>query len=628
MKALKLLTPGKIGGVELKNRIIVSSMCLNFSGKDGEVTDKMIAFFESRAKSGTGAFVIPANPHGENKHARSSLNADSRIGQWKPLLDAIHMHGAKAFCQIHPPGIQLGREGFSTSPFDLSTEQVQQLIESYARGAQRAQKAGFDGVEIHGAHAHEVALLLSQLLNTRTDQYGGNLENCARMAAEMVARMKELCGPDFPVIMRISAEERIPGGRELPESLKICQILQAAGADAIHVSAGMPASDEWECPPSEIRQGHLDFMGRYMKAGLDIPVILVGRVVEWQVAEKILENGDADFVAMARTALAASDWAAGVGRDDYPLRRCIGCNQGCRTRREQTKSVCFCLQNPLLGREELISISTDAVGKKVCVVGGGVAGLEAANIFSQRGCQVTIFEREKKLGGMFHWASMPPGKAPYRNVIEYYERVLPPRGVNIVTGVAVDGTPKGDWDLVVAAVGGEAICPPIIVENTSLTPAVDFLAAEHVPEGDYVVIGDGLVGYEVADYLLQQGKKTILVGNDPRDPALTHGAARWHFMQERFKKTGLEIFRHSTVKRINSNGFTVQGEDGVEREINGRYAYILACGYRPTAQSVTDNFAGKGAPVLVVGNASHAGDAMDAIHDAFCKSVEYTFACE
>ncbi len=626
MNDIRLLTPAKIGPVELKNRIIVSSMCLYFSGKNGEVTDKMIAFFENRAKAGTGAFIIPANPHGENKRARGSLNDDSRIPEWKPLLDALHAQGAKVFCQIHPSGIQFGRKGFTESPFDLSTEDMKQLIESYAVGALRAKKAGFDGVEIHGAHGHEVALLLSELLNTRTDQYGGSLENCARSVAEMIARMKELCGKDFPVVLRISAEERIPGGRQVPESLKICKIMQAAGADAIHASAGMPESEEWECPPSEIEQGHLRAIGKTLKAGLNIPVIVVGRVVDWRVGEEMVRNGEADFIAMGRTALADSQWAAAIGNDDVVVRKCIGCNQGCRTRREQTKGMAACLQNPILGREEMIRLAKDPAVKSVCVIGGGVSGLEAANIFSQRGHKVTVYERESRLGGLFRLASWTPGKKPYMNVIEYYEKALPKRGVKFVLNSEIDGAPEGKWDLIVVATGGDAIRPPIQVENATVVQATDFLKSGRAEADKYVVVGDGLVGYELADYILERGKKPLLVGNDPREPISTQGIARWHFMAQRFEKAGLEVVRHSTVQRIDADGLTVKSDDGAVRRIDGKYQYILACGYKPAKAEAIKRLEAKGVPVLVVGNAALAGDAMDAIHDAFDKSVAYNFS--
>ncbi|MDR1482522.1 MAG: NAD(P)/FAD-dependent oxidoreductase [Synergistaceae bacterium] len=622
-----LLSPAKIGPVVFKNRIIVSSMCLYFSGKNGEVTDKMVTFFRNRAKGGTGAFIIPANPHGENKRARGSISSDDRVEQWKPLLDAIHAEGAKAVCQIHPSGIQFGRADFteSDSPFDLSAEGMMALIESYALGARRAQRAGFDAAEIHGAHGHEVALLLSRLLNTRTDRYGGSVENCARTVTEMIARMKEFCGGNFPVILRMSGEERIPGGREIDESVEICKLAVAAGADAIHVSSGMPESEEWECPPSEIEQGHIGWMGKRLKDALSVPVIVVGRVVDWEVGERMIERGEADFVAMARTSLAEPRWALGVGRNDIPLKKCIACNQGCRTRREQNKSMAACLQNPRTGREELINIERDRNPRNICIVGAGPSGLEAADVFSERGHRVTVFERENTPGGMFRWASKTPGKNSYMNVVEYYEKLLPGRGVKTVFGANLSEVPEGRWDLVVLAVGGRAIVPPFKVENARTQLAIDFLADGGLKSDSYVVVGDGLVGYEIADYIIQRGGRVVLVGNDPREPIATQGVARWHFMKKRFDEAKLETIRHSTVEQLDGGGLTVRLSDGSVRRIDGDFDYIIACGYRQAPAEFIEKFTSAGIPVLVVGNAGKPGDAMDAIHDAFDKALAYSF---
>lgn len=626
MKDCALLTPAKIGPVEIKNRVIVSSMCLYYSNKNGDVTDKMIAFFKNRAEAGIGAFIIPANPHGANKRARGSLSDDSRIAQWEPLLNVIHDAGAKVFNQIHPSGTQFGRAGFDESPFELSTEGIRKMIESYAQGALRAKKAGFDGVEIHGAHGHEVALLLSELLNTRKDQYGGNLENCARNVTEMISRIKELCGGDFPVILRISGEERIPGGRTIEKSSEICCLAEAAGADAIHVSVGMPASEEWECPPSEIQEGHLGYMGKYLKERLKVPVIVVGRIVDWNVANKMVEEAEADFCAIARTVLADGNWMRAVGNDDYPIRHCIACNQGCRTRREQNKTQCECLQNPLTSREELFDLNEqDAAGKKVCVIGAGLSGLEAANVFAHRGAAVTVFDEAGSIGGLFRAASAAPGKSNYIDVIGYYQQVLPIYHVSFQLGEKINEIPEGDWDLVVVAVGGKAIIPPIkTAPSAKVEKAAEMLMSGKCDAESYVVVGDGLVGYETADYLSQRGKSVIVIGNDPREQDALQGIARWHFMKKRFAEAGVKVIRHSTVLSIDEGGFDYQDNEGADHRFDGAFSYVLACGYVPDKKAVA-KLAEKAGKAIVVGSSAKGGDAMDAIHDAFDKAISYKF---
>lgn len=621
----KILTPAKIGNVEIKNRVIVSSMCLYYSGKNGEVTEKMISFFGKRAEAGIGAFILPANPHGENKRARGSISDDSRIAQWEPLINKVHSFGAKIFCQIHPSGIQFGREGFNDSPFDISTDGIKNMISSYAEGAVRAQKAGFDGVEIHGAHGHEVALLLSELLNTRNDQYGGSLENCARTVTEMISEIKKRCGKDFPVILRISGEERIPGGRTIEGTSEICLLAQKSGVDAIHVSAGMPESEEWECPPSEVEEGHLSYMGAYLKKKLFVPVILVGRIVHWQTAEKIINEKSADFVAIARAILADANWMKAVGNDNFPIRHCLGCNQGCRTRREQNKSMCECLQNPLTGREEEVIIAKDSVNKKVCVIGGGLAGLESARIFALRGAEVHIYDSSDKLGGLFRTASIAPGKNCYLSIIEFYEKELSSLNVQFNLKNKLSGVPSGAWDLVVIATGGKPFVPPVEIEDgTDVAYAEDLLNSYTLSGEEYVVIGDGLVGYETADYLVSRGKKVLLIGNDPRDPESLQGIARWHFMKKRFNENHVQIIKKSTVRKISNKEMIYVDEHRGEIKINHSYNYVLACGYVPD-KDTTAKFLNQAFSSITVGNAEKSGDAMDSIHDAFNKSRLYSF---
>lgn len=617
---VNLLTPAAIGKVKLKNRVVFPSMCLYYSDQEGNVTDKLVAFIEKRARGGVGSFIIPANPHGANKPNRASIDDDSRIAQWRRLTDMVHSYEGRVFCQIHPSGIQFGRAGFCESPLELPTESVQELIESYAQGALRAKKAGFDGVEIHGAHGHEVALFLSSLLNKRKDKYGAGVEGHARIVTEMIERIKVLAGADFPVILRISGEERLPGGREIDETLEICRLVEAAGADAIHVSVGMPDSEEWECPPCEIPQGHLASLAEVLKRNLQIPVIVVGRIVDWKVAEDIISSEKADLIAVGRALLAEPGWMDAVGRDaPGQIRLCIGCNQGCRTKRGQDKSPTMCLQNPLLGQEEKIHIKQDRDVKKVCIVGAGVSGLEAAYIMAQRGHEVTVFEKENEMGGIFRWASVPPGKKEYLNVLKFYEKNLLDRGVRFVFNCEVAQLPKG-FDIYLLAVGGQEIIPEIKNSGAQVYRAVDLLAGDR-PDGDsYVVIGDGLVGYETADYLVGSGKKVILVGDSVETPLERLGIARWHFMKERFKHGDITIIGDSVVTAVGPSSFVISGKNGETREIFGRYKYVTACGYRVNDELYT-KARDSGENVYLVGSAKNCGDAMESIHDAFFTAL-------
>ncbi|MEL7565301.1 MAG: FAD-dependent oxidoreductase [Dehalobacterium sp.] len=613
----KMLSPGMIGSIQLKNRVILPSMCLYFSDKNGNVTDKLYTFVEKRARSGVGGFIIPANPHGVNKPNRASIVDDSFIPQWHRLTDMVHNYGSRVFCQLHPSGAQFGRADFSENPLDHTAEEVKMLIESYAQGALRAKKAGFDGVEIHGAHGHEVALFLSTLINQRTDEYSGDLAGHARIVTEMIKKIKTYAGNDFPVILRISGEERLPGGREIGETVELCRLAEGAGADAIHISVGMPDSEEWECPSSDITQGHIAWMGEIAKKSLHIPVIAVGRIVDWRVAEDIIATGKADFITVGRALLAEPDWMKSVGRsEEAGIRLCIGCNQGCRNKRSKKKSPCTCFQNPMLGQEELVEIKKDETVKEVCIIGAGLSGLEAANVMSQRGHRVTIFEKGKELGGIFRWASVPPGKEEYRNLLRYYERTLSKRGVKFVFRYPVDELPDG-FDIYLLAVGGREIIPNLAQNGADVCQAVELLSGSKEPDKDaYVVVGDGLIGYETADFLIQKGKKVILVGDSTDDPLARLGIARWHFMEERFQKGEIRIIRDALVTAVGTDGFTIRHKNGEREERAGRYTYVLACGYS-TNEDLYHQVKDTGKEVYLIGSAKAQGDGMDAIHDAF-----------
>lgn len=616
----KLLTNAMIGKVRLKNRIIFPSMCLYFSDDEGNVTEKLSVFFENRARAGVGAFIIGANPHGANKLNRPSLADDSRIEQWQRFNNALHGYDARVFCQLHPSGLQFGRTGFSKSPLDMATEDVETLIESYAQGALRARKAGFDGVEIHGAHGHEVALFLSMLLNKRTDKFGGDLEGHAAIVTEMIKKIKDYAGQDYPVILRISGEERLSGGRKIEGTVELCRLVEAAGADAIHISVGMPDSEEWECPSSEVPQGHLAWMGEVLKRHLKIPVIVVGRIVDWKVAEDIVASDKADFLAVGRALLAEPNWMQSIGNNEAGLvHLCIGCNQGCRTKRAKESSPTGCLQNPLLGLEEKIQITKDSKVKNVCVVGAGVSGLEAAEVMYLRGHQVTIFERDKEIGGLFRYASMPPGKKDYLSLLRYYQKNLAERGVRFVFDYNVDQLPDG-FDIYLIASGGKEIIPPLNAGGVKLQRAVDLLAEGNPQDDTYVVVGDGLVGYETADFLISFGKKVIMVGDSPEDPIARLGIARWHFMNERFKHGDIRIIQHSLITSIVPHSFSITSEDGKSTEVKGDYSFVLACGYKANDE-LYNKVKDSKKEIYLIGSAKNCGDAMDSIHDAFFTAM-------
>lgn len=296
---MNVFTPIRLGSVELKNRIVFPSMCTHFCNPEGYVNDILTAYVRERAEGGIGLIIIPGSPHGKPGTARPAISDNSYIPGWAKLADEVHKCGARLFCQLHPASFQAGR-GYKIDDInDFTPEYIQELIGSYAAGAVRCRLAGVDGVELHGAHAHEIAQFMSPHYNHRTDEYGGSTEKRARFAMDVIKGIKAAVGDDFPLIFRISGDERVPGGRGIDETVEIARLLEAAGADAIHVSCGMPESDEWISAPMDVEDTFNAVNAEKVKAAVTIPVIAVNRITNIEEANQVLERGQADMVAMA-----------------------------------------------------------------------------------------------------------------------------------------------------------------------------------------------------------------------------------------------------------------------------------------------------------------------------------------
>ena len=334
----KLFTPIKIGQAEIKNRVVLPSMCVHFCEKDGHMNDCFREYVRRRAAGGPGLLIVPGSPHGKKSPGRPALSDDSYIPDWAELAGIVHQYGAKLFCQLHPAKSQAGRGEKVEKPSDFTQEDLDGLIESYAQCALRCKKAGVDGVDIHGAHAHEIALFMSQFYNDRTDRYGGSVENRALFPARIVKAIKETCGRGFPVIFRISGTELVEGGRTAEETGRIARILEEAGADAIHVSVGMPESGGYISAPMDVEDCFNVDNAAVIRRYVNIPVIAVGRIVDIRQAVDVVESGKADMVSMARAQLADPELVnkyLGVNRE--PVYRCIGCNQGCKDKKARKK---------------------------------------------------------------------------------------------------------------------------------------------------------------------------------------------------------------------------------------------------------------------------------------------------
>jgi len=534
----KLFEPTHIGKMEIKNRIVMPPMGTNMGTPDGHVTEEVVCYYRERARGGVGLIIVETTcvdaPVGKTTAFQLAIDNDRFIPGLSRLAETIHQHGSRTVLQLQhggrgtksaitgiqpvapspipmPYGTQVGYEG--EMPRELALAEIKDLVRKFAAAAQRARQAGFDGVEIHSTGYYLVAQFLSSTANARQDEYGGSLGNRARFLTEIVQAVRAGVGPDYPVLCKISAMELGPGaGITVEEAQQIARIAEEAGADALEIAAML-----WgiipRLPPStaEAPGGLLPFMDGLKKA-VRIPLIAAGRITP-ELGEKALQERQADLIAMGKALIADPDLPikAEAGRVDE-IRPCIGCLRCIDNQTVKGKGI-MCSVNAAVGRERESEVKPPEKSKRVFVVGGGPAGMEAARVTALRGHRVTLYEKQDKLGGQLLEAIVPPHKDNMKPFLEYLTGQMTKRSVDVKLGVeATDQLiSEAKPDVVVLAAGVITILPSIPgIGNASVVTAKEVLNGAKV--GDtVVVIGGGLVGCETAEYLAKQRKKVTVV---------------------------------------------------------------------------------------------------------------------
>ncbi|MFH0844269.1 MAG: FAD-dependent oxidoreductase, partial [Pseudomonadota bacterium] len=522
-----LFSAARIGDLEIKNRMVVPAMVMNYCNVDGTPTEKYIAYHEARAKGGWGLIITEdyaVDPGGKGFTHIPGLWEDRQIELHSRLPEKIHKHGGKILAQIYHAGRQTdslitGSKPVAPSPIpcpvkkempqELTIPEIADLLEKFGDCALRAKQAGFDGVEIHGAHGYLIAQFLSTYANKRTDRYGGSLFNRARFAMEIIQNIRGKVGNRFPLLFRISGDEFVPGGRTIEETKAIAMLIEKAGVDGIHVSAGVYGKNSIIVPPARIAKGWITDLAFEVKKVVSIPVITVSRIPDPFIAESVLASGKADLVAMGRASIADPDLPnkAAEGRFDEII-YCVGCMQGCR------EKIRGCTLNPLTGRELEFAIGPAKERRKVLIAGGGVAGMEAALVSAKRGHDVSLYEKSSNLGGAYLLAAVPPGKGDISSFIAWQKNQLEKLGVTVHLNREVhDGVvDREDPDVVITATGGDPLVPDIPgIDKPNVISAYDVLSGRAAVGDRVIVVGGGLVGSEVADYLSSHNKAVIII---------------------------------------------------------------------------------------------------------------------
>ncbi|MFH0845469.1 MAG: tRNA-dihydrouridine synthase, partial [Pseudomonadota bacterium] len=455
----RLFEPLSFNGLQLKNRIVMPPMATNFAGARGEVTDQMISYYEERAKGGAGLVILEVTgvdfPRGNTVLHQVAIHDDSCMEGLSRLVNAVKKWGARIATQLHHAGRRASSKSTGMIPVApspiacyggdmpevLDKKGILSIIKAFAEGARRAKAVGFDAVELHCAHGYLMGQFLSPLTNTRTDEYGGPLANRVRFVTEIIEAVRGEVGEDYPILARISGDEFIPGGLRISDSVEIARILERTGIDCIHVSGGSTPSNleqyraqEISTIPSMYFKGpSFAHLAQEIRRSVGVPVIAVGRINDPLMAEQVLEQDKADLVTMGRALIADPELPnkAYEGRTDE-IRKCIACLHCINVVLNQKGSL-RCAINPVVGREAQ-AIPKPEKSKKVLVIGGGPAGMEAARWASSRGHHVSLWEKDRRLGGQLNLAHIPPHKDELKGLTDYLSKQLELHKVPIELG--------------------------------------------------------------------------------------------------------------------------------------------------------------------------------------------------
>jgi 2,4-dienoyl-CoA reductase-like NADH-dependent reductase (Old Yellow Enzyme family)/thioredoxin reductase len=632
-----LFQPLEIGGLRLKNRLVVPPMGTGFAAEDGTVTDRLINYHEARARGGFALITMEVTAvdgiEGKGSAHQLSIFDDRFIPGFKRLVDRVHDAGAKVGVQLYHPGrVTLpafigGLQPVGPSPVpdpvwrqatrELTVQDIARLVESFAQGARRAKEAGFDIVELHGAHGYLISQFMSGYANKRTDEYGGGFEGFIRFPVEIIRRVRQLVGPDFPIFFRISGDELVPMGRTVTESVEVAKRLVQEGVNVIDVSIGVMESSAVTSAPPDMEQGFNAVMTAAFKKALSVPVIAVGRINEPDVAEEIVNSGKADLVAIGRQSLTDPDWPNKVAKGQKnDIVKCISCNEGCIEGIViWRRPMITCVQNLALGKEAEYASPHASKRKKVLIAGGGPAGLEAARTAALWGHQVILYEKDAALGGQINIAVIPPKKDIYKEVTLSRAKAIKELGVEIHLSeeLTPDTVKQIAPDVLIIATGSKPLIPKIsgVERKNVIAPAEALRGAK---TGDNVVIvGGGLVGCETADYLAQQGKKVTIV-EMLRHTARDIGPAARYFLRRRLAEKGIKILTSTTVEEIVDGGVKVSSSEGSQL-LGPVDTVVLATGaesvneLEPAVKDIVPE-------VYVIGDAAKPGKILAAVEQA------------
>lgn len=633
-----LFEPISIGPIRIKNRLVMPPMVMCYAGVRGEVSEQVLAHFERVARGGIGLVIVEASyvhPLGKVLEGQIAIDSDDLVPGLSRVVDVVKSFGAAIAIQLFHGGIQakvpepVGPSAIARklvpppkTPRELTTREVEELVEAFANAALRAKQAGFDMVEVHGTHGYLVAEFLSPLTNRRTDKYGADR---ALFAIEIVERIKEKCGKSYPVIFRLIADEFEPGGITVDYAKQIAKRLEEVGVDAFDITAGTYDSLDHIIPPIYYdTPGYFAKYAREIKKVVSVPVITGGMISTPEDVAKLIEEGYADAVFVGRQLLADPEWPRKVreGRIEE-IRPCIACNV-CLERIFLGRAL-TCAVNPLKGLESRY-LSEEAIPKavyrkRVLIVGTGPAGLECARIAKIRGHDVVVIDREKEIGGALRVASRPEFKKRLERLIRWYEVQVKKLGIELRLGTefSTDVVKEVNPDIVVIATGSRPLIPKIPgVENAVI--ADDVLLGRVDVGKSVVVVGGGLVGCETALFLAKQGREVTIV-EMLSDIAIGEPFVNRVAIKKLLRASGVRVLTKRFVSEIRKGEVEILDEVG-RREVLKADTIVLAVGREPNIpREVVEEVRKMGKELYVIGDAKEVRKIVDAIREGFYTAL-------
>ncbi len=638
-----LLAPGKIGSLTIPNRVVKAPQSTGLSNMDGSVSERLIRHYRELARGGTGLIVVEYafvdKKASKSAHCQLGISDVEHIPGLAWLADTIKDEGVRAGIQIEHCGRQkfLGippiksasdvtwpalyaRVGKDAVPEPLTIPEIEEIVEAFGEAAFRAKMAGFELVEIHGAHGYLITNFLSPHTNKRTDVYGGSLENRMRLLVQVYDAVRAKVGDDFPVTVRLSGTDYEPDGFDVKETIEVCKVLEERGIDAIHVSGGDHHQMIHQVSPMAVNLGHNVWAAERIHKEISIPVIASGSITTPEFAESILAEDKAEYVGLGRPLWADQYWVkklqAGHPED---IRPCIRCNEGCLERTFFRFRSVTCGVNPTLGREGEIDIQPNGGPKKsIAIVGGGPAGMEAARVLKLKGHDVTIYEK-RSLGGALNEASVPNFKEDIRFFQKYLIAQMKRLDVKILEEEATpEKLNSGKYDAIILATGARPAKLNVPgMDKEFVCNAVDVLNEEAVTGDTVVVIGGGLVGTETALWLQKQGKRVTVVemlDEIMNDCAVTDRIA----LAEMLADSSIRVLTGKRLIEIDDEAVVIESCNGsnARQSITGD-SVVIATGYIPNNELV-QKVEGNGTPELYkIGDCVCPGKIFDAVHTAY-----------